>query len=76
MTENNSPNQFFQVDAAFLLTVGSFLLTVELFYLQLTVLAFFLTIGAFLLTVQLVYLQLELFCPQWESASNKGLKGL
>ena len=28
-------------DAAFLLTVGSFLLTVKLFYLQLTILAFF-----------------------------------
>ena len=34
-------------DAAFLLTVGSFLLTVELFYLQLTISAFLLTIGAF-----------------------------
>ena len=31
----------FQKDAACLLTVGSFLLTVELFYLQLTILAFF-----------------------------------
>ena len=49
-------------DAAFLLTVGSFLPTVELFYLQLTILAF--------------YLQLKLFCLQWESASTKGLKGL
>ena len=35
------------IDAVFLLTVGSFLLTVELFYLQVT---------------RLVYLQLELFC--------------
>ena len=34
-----------------MLTVGSFLLIVELVYLQLTVLAFLLTIGAFLLTV-------------------------
>ena len=49
-------------DAAFLLTVGSFLLTVELFYLQLTILAFLLTVLA--------------FCSRWESASNKGLKGL
>ena len=32
-----------------LLTVGSFLLTVELFYLQLTILAFLLTVGAFCL---------------------------
>ena len=39
------------MDAAFLLTVGSFLLTVELFYLQSTSLAFLLTIGAFSLTV-------------------------
>ena len=38
-------------DAAFLHTVGSFLLTVELFYLQLTILAF--------------CLQLELFCLQF-----------
>ena len=42
---------------------------IELFYLQLTSLAFLLTIEAFCL-------QLELFCLQWESASNKGLKGL
>ena len=39
------------LDAAFLLTVGSFLLTVEHFYSQLTILAFLLTVGAFLLTV-------------------------
>ena len=45
-------------DAAFLLTVGSFLLTVELFCLHSTILAFFtykwsfsLTIVAFLLTI-------------------------
>ena len=55
---------------------GSFLLTMELFYLQLTILAFLLTIGAFLLTILAFYLQLELFCLQWESASGKGLKGL
>ena len=46
------------------------------FYLQLTILAFLLTVGALLLTVLLPYLQLELFCSQWESASNKGPKGL
>ena len=39
------------LDAAFLLTVRSFLLTAELFYLQLTSFAF--------------YLQLELFCLQF-----------
>ena len=63
-------------DAASLLTVGSFPLTVELFYLQLTILAFLLTVGASLLTALAFYLQLELFCLQWESASTKGLKGL
>ena len=42
--------QIFNEDAAFLLTVGGFLLTVELFYLQLTNLAFLLTVGALLLT--------------------------
>ena len=60
----------------FLLKVGSFLLTVELFYLQLTNFAFLLAVGACLLTALAFYLQLELFCLQWESASNKGLKGL
>ena len=34
-----------------MLTVGSFLLTVELSYLQLTTLALLLTVGAFLLTI-------------------------
>ena len=63
-----------EMDAAFLLTIGSFLLTMELFYLQLTILAFFLTVGAQLLLFY--FLQLELFCLQWESASNKRLKGL
>ena len=60
----------------FLLTVGSFLLTMELFYLQLTILAFLLTVGAFLITVLVPYIQSELFCLQWESVSNKGLKRL
>ena len=59
-----------------MLTVGRFLLTVELFYLRLTILAFLLAIGASLLTLLVFYLQLVLFCLQWESASNKGLKGL
>ena len=39
------------LDAALLLTVGSFLLAVELFYLQSTIVGFVLTIGAFLLTL-------------------------
>ena len=64
------------MDAAFLLTIGSFLPTVELVYLQLTILALLLTVGAFVLTALAFYLQLEFFCLQWESASNKGLEGL
>ena len=40
-----------QRDAAFVLTVGSLLLAMELFYLQLTILASLLAVGAFLLTV-------------------------
>ena len=48
---------------------GAFILTVDNF-------AFLLTVGAFLLTTLAFCLQLELFCLQWESASNKGLKGL
>ena len=58
-----------------LLTVGSFLLTVELLYLQLTILAFF-TVGYFSLTMIVFYLELELFSLQWESASKQRLKGL
>ena len=64
------------LDAAFLLTVGSFLLTVELSYLQLTILAFLLTVGAFRLTILASLLTVGAFCLQWESASNEGLKGL
>ena len=59
-----------------MLTVGSFLLTVELFYSQLTILAFLLTVGVFLLTVLASLLTVGAFCLQWESVSNKGLKGL
>ena len=64
------------LDAALLLTVGSFLLTVELFYLQLTFLAFLLTVLASLLTALASLLTVGAFCLQWESASNKRLKGL
>ena len=67
------------VDADFLLTIGSFLLTVEHPYLQLTTLAFLLAAGAFsfsLTILAFLLTQLELFCLQWESASNKRLKGL
>ena len=56
---------------------GSFLLTVELFYLQLTIGAFLLTVGAFLLTVLAFFTyKWSVFCLQWESVSNKGLKRL
>ena len=44
---SGAPVGVFERDAAFLLTVGSFRLTVELFYLQLTILAFLLAVGAF-----------------------------
>ena len=49
----NHINMFqpFLSDAAFLLPVGSFPLTVELFYSQLTILALLLRVGAFLLTI-------------------------
>ena len=62
-------------DAAFLLVVGSFLLTVELFYLELTISAFCYS-WSFLLTALASLLTVGAFCLQWESASNKGLKGL
>ena len=65
-----------ETDAAFLFTVGSFLLTVELCCLQLTILVFFLTVGALLLTVLASLLTIGALCLQWESASNKGVKGL
>ena len=42
---------WFRTDAAFLLTVGGFLLTVELLCLHLCFGASLLTVGAFLLTV-------------------------
>ena len=46
-------------------------------YSQLANLAFLLSrVGVFCLQFKLSYLQLELFGLQWESASNKGLKGL
>ena len=61
-------------DAAFPLTVGSFLLTVELLCLQLVWGAFRLQLD--LLSVGLFYLQLKLFYVHWESSSNKHLNGL
>ena len=47
-------------DAVFLLTVGSFLFTVEPFYLQLTTLAFLLAVRPSLVVLAF-YLQLDLF---------------
>ena len=49
------------IDAVFWLTVGSCLLTAELFYLQLTILAFYLQLELFWLQLELFCLQLELF---------------
>ena len=51
-------------DAAFLLTIGSFLLTSELFCLQLCLGAFSLTVRAVFLTVQAFLLTIELLCLQ------------
>ena len=59
-----------------MLTVGGFLLTVELFYLQLTILVSLLAVGVFLLTALAFLLAVGVFCLQWESASTKGLKEL
>ena len=60
----------------FLLTVGSFLPTIEFFYLQLCLGASFLTIGAVHFQKELFCLQLRLLCLQWECMSNKHLNGL
>ena len=71
------PGRWFSNGCSFFwLTVGSFLLIVELFCLQSTILAFLLTIGAFALTALAFLLTVGAFFLQWESASNKGLKGL
>ena len=61
-----------------MLTIGSFLLTVEHFYLQLTILAFLLTAGVFFsLTILASLLTVgAFFAYSGKSASNKGLKGL
>ena len=45
-----------------MLAIGSFPLTVELLYLQLTTLAFLLTVGAFLLTILAFLLTVGAFC--------------
>ena len=54
------------MDAAFLLTIGSSLLTVELFYLQLTILACLLAIEASLLTI------LSFFAYSWSFFAYSG----
>ena len=48
----------------------------ELFYLQLTILAFLLPVGALLLTALAFLLPVGAFLLTVGSASNKGLKGL
>ena len=62
-------------DAASLLTIGSFLLTVDFFYLQLSILVFYLQLEFFAFSFSFL-LTIGVFCLQWESASNKGPKGL
>ena len=67
----------FSSRCVFLLTVGSFLITVELLCLHLCFGAFLLTVGAFLLTVGVLLFKIELLCLQWkENASNQHLDGL
>ena len=52
----------------FLLTIGSFLLTMDVLDLQLTLLAFLLTIGAFSLDILSSFTyNWSFFCLQWES---------
>ena len=63
-------------DAAFLLTIGSFLPTIELLCLPLCLGAFLLATGASFLTIGAFSLQLQLLYLQYESASNKHLNGL
>ena len=55
-----------------MLTVGGFLLTVELLYLWLCLGVFCLQLELFLLTVVAFYLHMTLFCLQWESATESG----
>ena len=59
-----------------LLTVGSFLLTVEFCSLTVVPFSFFTPSWSFLLTVGALEKQLELFCLQWERVSEKHLNGL
>ena len=59
-----------------MLTIGSFLLTMGFFYLQLTNLVFLLTVGVFFTYTFGFLLTLGVFCLQCENASKKRLKGL
>ena len=66
-------------DAVFLLTVGSFLLTVGVFLLTVDNFSFFTYNWSFFFfspTVLAFLLTIEFLCLQWESVSNKRLKGL
>ena len=64
-----------KVDAVLLITVVSFLVTVELLCLQLYFEAFLLTIEFFTCSLSFL-LTIEGFCLKWESASNKRLNEL
>ena len=60
-----------------MLTVGGFLLTMDLFYLQLAILAFLFTIGASLLAILACLLTVGAFLlTMGKCVFNKGLKGL
>ena len=63
-------------DATFLLTVGSSLLTAELFSYSCVWELFCLQIERVLLTIRVLLLTVELLCLQWESLSKKHLNGL
>ena len=62
-------------DAAFCLQLEASCLW-WIFYLQLTILVCLLTVEVILLTALACLLTIGVFCLHWESASNKGLKGL
>ena len=63
------------LDAAFLLTVVSFLLAVGLFLLTIDSFSFFTYSRSFSAYSLVSLLTVGAFCLQWESASNKGLRG-
>ena len=69
-------NWFFFADAAFLSTIGSFLLQWSFFAYSRSFGVSLLTVGALLVRSGGSLLTIEALCVQWESASNKRLNGL